>query len=113
MHLFVQFPHFSNTAAIDRYIEGRLKALHRRLDSKDASVVTLRGMVVGRKTDGSPKKFQAELLVKIPRKKAFVVKKQNSDFRAALSDAADAMETVLRKETETKDRRRKGASKRG
>lgn len=109
MHLFIQFPDFSNTAAIDKYIEKRLRSLQKRLDARYVNpVLTLRGSVSGRGPDGKPKKFEAEILVKVPRVKTpFVVKKKNTDFRSALSDAADAMEKVLRRDSEKLERSRK------
>lgn len=113
MHLFVQFPAFSNTAAIDKYIEKRLKTLQKRLDARYKNpTITLRGAVVGRKPDGQAKAFEAEILVKTPRSKApFVVKKRNSDFRSALNDAADAMESILKRDNEKSERSRKTAGK--
>lgn len=109
MELFIQFPDFSNTAAIDKYVEKRLKTIHRMLDARfENSVITLRGAVLNRRADGTPKNFEAELLVKVPKSKTpFVVKKKNLDFRAALSDAADAMETILRRDSEKAERARK------
>lgn len=113
MQLFIQFPDFSNTTAIDRYIERRLKTLQRRLDARyENSTITLRGSVLGRKSDGKPKSFEAELLIKVSKaRKPFVAKKKNSDFRAALSDAADAMETILRRDSEKSERSRKTLGK--
>lgn len=113
MQLFIQFPDFSNTASIDNYIERRLKTLQRRLDARfESPTITLRGSVLGRKSDGKPKSFEAELLVKVPKSKTpFVAKKRSSDFRSALSDAADAMETILRRDSEKSERSRKTLGK--
>lgn len=114
MHLYIQFPDFSNTMAIDQYIEDRLKGIQQYLDVRhhDAKI-TLRGIVLGRKAkDGEAKMFEAEILVKIPRsKKPFVVKKKGTDFRTAISDAADAMETLLHKDAEIKEHGRKTVGK--
>lgn len=113
MQLFIQFPDFSNTAAIDKYIEKRLRSIYRRLDGVyENPVITLRGSVLNRRPDGAPKNFEAELLVKVPKSRSrFVVKKKNKDFRSALSDAADAMETVLRRDSEKSERTRKTLGK--
>lgn len=113
MQLFIQFPDFSNTAAIDKYIEKRLRTLQKRLDARyDNPVLTLRGAVLNRKPDGKPKTFEAELLVKVPKSKApFIAKKKNTDFRSALSDAADAMEAMLRRDSEKLERSRKTVGK--
>lgn len=113
MQLFIQFPDFSNTAAIDKYIEKRLKSIHRRLDARYKNpVITLRGAVLNRRPDGTPKNFEAELLVKLPKSKSpLVVKKKNRDFRAALSDAADALETILQRDSEKAERTRKTLGK--
>ncbi len=113
MQLFIQFPDFSNTAAISTYIEKRLRTLHRRLDARYKSpILTLRGAVLDRHSDGSPRRFRAEISVKIPRSKSpLFVKKVNTDFRSALSDAADAMETLLRRDSEKRERSRKTLGK--
>lgn len=109
MQLFVRFPDFSNTAALDKYIEKRLKSLHRRLDRRfESSEITLRGAVLNRKLDGTPKNFEAEIMVKLPKSKSpFVVKEKSKDFRTALSDAADTMEAVLERDHEKSERGRK------
>lgn len=108
MQLLIQFPDFSNTTAISKYIEKRLKSIHRRLDARyENPVITLRGAVLNRRPDGTPKNFEAELLVKLPKlKSSLVVKKKNKDFRAALSDAADAMEKILRRDNKKAERGR-------
>ena len=113
MQLFIQFPDFSNTTAIDKYIEKRLKTLERRLDGRyENPVITLRGAVLNRRPDGKPKSFEVEILVKVPKSKAvFVVKKRGFDFRTALGDAADAMETILRRDSEKAERSRKTLGK--
>lgn len=113
MHLFIQFPDFSNTAAIDKYIEKRLRTLQKRLDARYRNpTITLRGAVMGRRPDGKPKAYIAEILVKVPKSKTpFVAKKKNSDFRSALSEAADAMEAILRRDSEKTERSRKTLSK--
>jgi len=68
----------------------------------------LRGAVLGRKTDGKPKSFEAELMVKLPKsRKPFVVKKKHADFRTAISDAADAMENIMRRDSEKSESMRK------
>lgn len=113
MQLFIQFPDFSNTSALDSYIEKRLKTLHKRLDArfKDPKV-SLRGAVLGRAADGRPKEFMAELIVKLPKsKKPFVAKKKGPDFRTALSEAADAMEKIIRRDSEKSERSRKTLGK--
>lgn len=114
MHLYIQFPDFSNTMAIDQYIEDRLKGIQHYLDArhKDAKI-SLHGKVLGRKsTDGEAKMFEAEILVKIPRSKTpFVVKKKGSDFRTAISDAADAMEILLHKDSSKLEHSRKTIGK--
>lgn len=113
MHLFIQFPDFSNTAAIDKLIEKRLRSLHTRLEARyENAVITLRGSVVNRKPDGQPKAFEAELRVKIPSSKApFITKKKNADFRTALNSAAEAMEAMVRRESEKAKRGRKTLGK--
>lgn len=109
MQLVIHFPDFSNTAAIGKYIEGRLKTLQKRLDARyENPTITLRGAVLGRKGDGQPKSFEAELMVKLPKsRKPFVVKKKHADFRTALSDAADAMENIMRRDSEKTGSKRK------
>ena len=108
MQLYIEFPDFSNTAAIDKYIEKRLRKIHRRLEkSHQGSLITLRGSVLHRKPDGSPKNFEAELIVRLPGfKKPFVIKKKNKNFRTALSETANAMESALIRETEKLQRGR-------
>lgn len=52
------------------------------------------------------------MLVKVPKsKKPFVTKKKSVDFRTALSDAADAMENILRRDSEKAERSRKTIGK--
>lgn len=113
MQLFIQFPDFSNTMAIDQYIEDRLKGIQHYLDARHSnSTITLRGKVLGRKSlDGEAKSFEAELLVKIPRKAAIVVKKKGTDFRTAISDAADSMEVLLHKNAKIAEHGRKTLGK--
>lgn len=113
MHLFIQFPDFSNTAAIDKYVEKRLRTLQKRLDAryKDHKI-SLKGAVLGRSPDGRPKEFMAEILVKLPKsKKPFITKKRAGDFRSAVSEAVDAMETILRRDSEKSERGRKTLGK--
>lgn len=112
--LFIHFPDFSNTAALGKYIEGRLKTLQRRLDARyENPTITLRAAVLNRKADGLPKSFEAEILVKLPKsKKPFVAKKKHADFRTALSNAADAMENILRRDSEKTEAKRKTARRR-
>lgn len=113
MQLFIQFPDFSNTSALDKYMEKHLRSLQTRLEARyNNPVITLRGAVMGRTPDRKPKKFQAEILVKVPRSKApFVVKKTAEDFRSALALAVDAMETMIRRESEKAERSRKTVGK--
>lgn len=109
MELFVRFPDFSKTSALDKFIEKRLQSLHRRLDRRfEGSEIILRGAVLNRTVDGTPKDFEAELMVKLPKSKSpFVVKKKNKNFRSALSDAVDAMETILERDHDKSGRARK------
>lgn len=113
MQLFIQFPDFSNTSALDSYIEKRLKTLHKRLDARFQNPkISLRGAVTGRASDGRPKEFMAELMVKLPKsKKPFITKKKSIDFRTALTEAADAMEAIIRRDSEKAERSRKTVGK--
>lgn len=64
--------------------------------------------MLNRKSDCTPKHFEAEIMVKLPKSRLpFVVKKKNKDFRTVLSDAADTMETALERDHEKSERSRK------
>lgn len=113
MQLLIQFPDFSDTAAIHEYIQKRLRTLHRRLDVRYQNpILTLRGRVLDRRADGTPRTFRAEISIKIPRSKTpLFAQKVGTDFRTALSDAVAAMEKILRRDSEKRERSRKTIGK--
>lgn len=109
MEIDFQFPDFKSTKTIETYVVKRFQTLKRRIDTRfHTSQVILRGTVVARNNEGHAEKFMAELSVKVPRSKApYIVKKTESDFRTAVSEAVLAMEALLRRDSEKRERSRK------
>ncbi len=113
MEIDFQFKDFANTKTLETYVLKRFQTLKRRIDTRfhNASVL-LRGMVVARNGDGQAESFMAELSVKVPRSRTpYIVKKTENDFRSAVSEAVHAMEALLRRDSEKRERSRKTVGK--
>lgn len=113
MQIDYQFTDFESTPAIYEFMEKRFQTIKKRIDARfHHSKVFLRGSVLARTPQGKAKKFLAELSVKVPRSKApYIVKKSKDDFHAALSEAVQAMEKLLRRDSEKMERSRKTVGK--
>lgn len=113
MDIQFQLTDFSSTNALQDYVVKRFHAIKRRVDARfHDSNVLLRGQITAKTDEGHAKEFQAELILKVPRSRTpYIVKKVNVDFRTAVSDAIHALETLLRRDSEKRERSRKTVGK--
>ncbi|MCB0351413.1 MAG: HPF/RaiA family ribosome-associated protein [Bdellovibrionales bacterium] len=113
MEIEFQFNGFKNTKTLETYVVKRFQTLKRRIDTRfHDSNVLLRGSIVAKNSEGHAESFLAELSVKVPRSRTpYMVKKTETDFRTAVSEAVHAMETLLRRDSEKRERSRKTVGK--
>src|SRR3989338_5647355 len=97
----IRFLNVDSSAALKKRLAKHLQTLERRFGSlRRRILVDLRLLNRARRPNGTLKRVQAEILLKIPGKGLKVVKKYGRDARKISKQAIDTVEKILRRESE-------------
>lgn len=96
----IKFVNIDKSAAFKQAIEKRLRSLKRRFLSVRKSIsLDLLLRERARNPNGTLKRVEAEVQVRMPGKSAQLVKKQGADIRRVATDALKAVEKLIRRES--------------